>query len=672
MALPRSMKTTTTGPAVLSLLLVLAPALGAQEPLDAGRVEIGFPLVAQEAWGEGLRFENDAPALRTLERQETVVMTGVLVPSEAGIQALDLDLRRIRPVHADVEFRIDGQLAGSAGDLQGGLSAWTGKVVGEPDSNVFLAFSRTGTRGWVHRDGGIAHVFATADGVDGWERASSYILHASDPLMADVNSEWTCGTDTSAFAIDAPAGTPDEADASGHSYGTDRNVALVPVALECKVAVETDWQFYQNFNNTQAATDYVTSLFASVSAVYKNQLNTVLTISQLNIYSNPSDPWSTQEQGGGSGGLLDEFTSAWRGQNYPAANLAHFVSGASLGGGVATLGTVCNNFSGFGVSGNIHGQTPLPVTGAHFLNWDFMVVSHEIGHNFGTPHTHDYCPPIDTCYPGSCSSGGGCTNQGTIMSYCHLCSGGMTNIQPQFSPLVAHVIAGNAEDAFPCLGPFDCTACGCPCADIQQITPTGVDAFPTNGPELLTLTGSGFNSTVKVFVDGRNIPSTAYTIVNDSLMEIDMPLVDRVGAVEIGIGNFEGVGVADVQVNPVSPPLFYVEFPPQNGTNYIIQGDPIEMTVAAEPGDLVIACASTDLIPTVLPGFFAYDIGRFGQSLYRFWTFFEPGSSYKGRNLSTNTLPTFVSYYFQAGILRATNPVFPLVMSNWVRVDLIL
>src|SRR5204863_1193760 len=79
------------------------------------------------------------------------------------------------------------------------------------------------------------------------------------------------------------------------------------------------------------------------------------------------------------------------------------------------------------------------------------VVQHEIGHNFNSPHTHDYCNiggsplPIDNCWAGcetgaitglpSCTSptpwftsGGGA---GTIMSYCHQ-QGGYGNIAMTF------------------------------------------------------------------------------------------------------------------------------------------------------------------------------------------------------------------------------------------------
>ena len=66
------------------------------------------------------------------------------------------------------------------------------------------------------------------------------------------------------------------------------------------------------------------------------------------------------------------------------------------------------------------------------------MVSHELGHNFGTSHTHNYTPTIDECGNGDCSGAFG----GTIMSYCHSCSGGIANIALEFHPRVQDVIIG--------------------------------------------------------------------------------------------------------------------------------------------------------------------------------------------------------------------------------------
>jgi hypothetical protein len=81
--------------------------------------------------------------------------------------------------------------------------------------------------------------------------------------------------------------------------------------------------------------------------------------------------------------------------------------------------------------------------------WDIFVVTHEIGHNFNSPHTHcyaglegnpnqiDHCfsgdpSPGFSCYVGETSLPSGCPGYdqgcGTIMSYCHSQPGGSSNI----------------------------------------------------------------------------------------------------------------------------------------------------------------------------------------------------------------------------------------------------
>lgn len=114
---------------------------------------------------------------------------------------------------------------------------------------------------------------------------------------------------------------------------------------------------------------------------------------------------------------------------------------------------------------------PGPPNGAGALNWDFMVVAHELGHNFGAGHTHQTCvsgAPIDPCFtgpidcgddPGSCSTPPqSCIATGTIMSYCHLCPGGLSNITTSFHPYSVSVMQ-NALSCLPCFTGVGTTVC---------------------------------------------------------------------------------------------------------------------------------------------------------------------------------------------------------------------
>lgn len=343
-----------------------------------------------------------------------------------GGRTVDLELARVDLGLRKFGVRVDGVPAPRA--LDGlGLSVWVGRVRGEPGSEVALAFSRWGSRGWISSGGERVHLMAEANAPElgGWSRSRSYFVSESSLNRAGRALGEFCRLD------ELDVGPREYVPAPAPDY-------VPPTLFECKVAVETDYQLFQVFGDLNAEMTYVTTLLSWVSYRYEEQIAVVLTFPYLQFYTTPNDPWVTQEQGGGAGGLLGEFQAAWQ-YNLPAgAKLAHFLSGANLGGGVAWLPGLCNQPWNFSVAGNIYGGVTFPPT-VNPGNWDYMVSAHELGHNFGAPHTHDYCPPADQCAPpgyfGGCQTQQACTSQGTIMSYCHLCGGGMLNITNYFHPL---------------------------------------------------------------------------------------------------------------------------------------------------------------------------------------------------------------------------------------------
>src|SRR5207247_6231177 len=125
-----------------------------------------------------------------------------------------------------------------------------------------------------------------------------------------------------------------------------------------------------------------------------------------------------------------------------------FVSGRSVQGGIAYLDVLCNASYGYGVS-QVYGSFDLSQPSQI---WDVLVVTHELGHNFGTPHTHRYSPPLDKCFSGEagCYAGPVVASRGTIMSHCHLLAGGLSNIDLVFGDVVSARI-GQSVGAASCL-----------------------------------------------------------------------------------------------------------------------------------------------------------------------------------------------------------------------------
>lgn len=429
------MKTRLLSLAALSLACVPASAQAVlPAPLQ--------PLGPDAAVHGGLRAAPSAALVTDLALAGPVVrLEGWSLP-DGGL--VDLELERIDVQRRRFGFFVDGQ---ARPDLLAGLelSVWQGTVAGEPGSSVMLGFSNVGVRGWLHRGDQLVHVMPRPDAEGDWSRGDVLLVTEQDLGRQGMVPEFECASlPPTPEAL--PPSVPAPPTSGGGTYGATCNL------YECTVAMETDYQLHQLYNDLSAQTAYVTTLLSWISARYEEQIDTVLTYPYLQFYTTPNDPWSTPDTGGNSIDMLNEFVGAWQGNVPMGANLAHFMSGASLGGGVAYLDVLCNGFFNFGVSGNIDGQVNFPVQ-QQPNNWDFMVVAHELGHNFSTPHTHDYCPPLDECPPsayfGQCQTQQVCSNAGTIMSYCHLCPGGTGNITTFFHPTVVDVMKSGAASCLP-------------------------------------------------------------------------------------------------------------------------------------------------------------------------------------------------------------------------------
>jgi hypothetical protein len=214
------------------------------------------------------------------------------------------------------------------------------------------------------------------------------------------------------------------------------------------IALEADHEFRLLFGSDAAAAAYACELLAAVSFIYETDLNVKLAASFVRIWDTPADPYD----GADTESQLEQFRVFWNANmGSVQRNVAHFLSGRALGGGLAYIDVMCNGANSYGVSANLSGTFPRPLQDGNPGNWDLIVVAHELGHNFCSPHTHCYDPPVDRCYTeeDSCAQGTQVCQQGTIMSYCHLCTGGVANIDLTFGPTVISFIQSGLRS---CIG----------------------------------------------------------------------------------------------------------------------------------------------------------------------------------------------------------------------------
>ena len=310
----------------------------------------------------------------------------------------------------------------------------SGIVAGDAQSKAYLAMSPYATNGFIEVDG---ELISISTGPYAQEKNLDTALRAA--LMGDLinpNDEiYECGYEQGDDRLE-PLGPPIEYPADDSARGTS-------TCRIAGIAVETDYEFTSRIfgGNTNASAAYLVSLVGAISEIYERDVNARLAIPFLRVWADDSDPYSL-----GAGDPLDQLRNVWTSSMGSVdRTVTHLFTGRTdtSYGGVAYVGVLCNNNYGYGVSAYLNGSFPYPLADHNGGNWDVVVAAHELGHNFGTGHTHNYSPPIDGCGNGDCSDPYG----GTIMSYCHTCSGGLTNIVLGFHPRVQDVIVAYMDNA---------------------------------------------------------------------------------------------------------------------------------------------------------------------------------------------------------------------------------
>lgn len=307
-----------------------------------------------------------------------------------------------------------------------------------------------------------------------------YILYKSSDVLYDRKFE--CHTDESAQNNTFKSIIPEN-----------------PQALftNCiKIYFECDYQMYlDNGSNVSNVANYVTGMFNAVQMVFSNE--TVGTnISQIYVWS-ITDPYISETT---TLGQLNSFMSYRTTYN---GNAAHLLSTRfPIQGGIAmNTGTLCDPASVYAVSGIFNTYNAYP-------NYSDEVgtVCHELGHNFGSHHTH-WCGwsggAIDDCAPteGGCAPGPTPSiNGGTIMSYCALNVGvALTN---GFGLLPGNAIRTDYSAAT-CL--TSCTG-SLPVAAFTATSQNGCSA-----PFIVTFTDQSINSPTSWAWDIDNNGTTDYT-----------------------------------------------------------------------------------------------------------------------------------------------------------------
>lgn len=406
----------------------------------------GLLALSQAAWSQQLsplRFSdqsasNPAPnAIRILEKDPLVISTLAATGSALTVESFPLSdgslvrvrLSRVEVLAPGTKLTIGGPEGLKEIDPPA-VTMLSGEIVGEVDSRVFLSFSEFGTNGIVLHG-------QTTEIISSGPSNGPIVMYRTDTLPAGLIqwAEHVCGSD----ALLPP---PSHHNDDEHGFGQRG----IPCRL-ANIAIETDWELTRDTfgGSTGSTAAYALTLIGAVSEIYSREFNTRLRVNFLRVWNGDTDPYSTA----GTLNRLFEFQDWWNANmTGTVRNAAHILSGVrGEYGGVAYRPGLCQDQYDYGLSTYLNGFFPYPLINNSHQNWDVVVTAHEIGHNFGAPHTHNTSPPIDGCGSGDCSQAA----TGTIMSYCHTCGGGLSNIALTMHPRIVNenILPYLANDA-PC------------------------------------------------------------------------------------------------------------------------------------------------------------------------------------------------------------------------------
>jgi hypothetical protein len=380
---------------------------------------------------------------------------------------------------------------------------FAGQLVGDPKSSVFLSIDSQGsTRSIVRRGEDVfvsdmsAPYASNGSGVTPGTAASPPALHSRRvDFTADAPSEpFVCGVDSE---FTKKHYIPPSAALLENIHNNQMRAGLIGVASQgtealgaqrrANIIVETDYELFQRLGSSAAVHAYVTDLMGYVSSQYESEIGARLNVTQINVYTSPADPWT----GSSTSALLTELRNRWNASSRMSEprHHVHLLSARNAGGGQAYLNTLAEEHKtyAYGVTANIDGS--FSASNPRVV-WDALGIAHEIGHAFGSEHTHEFDNPylgsnqggaIDCCYSdeadsqcgiqlggasrrgvlpgiGSTTGGSSGTGAGTIMSYCHTLSSGNSNISFNFGTnhpwgvdpwRVASVLQSSAETHLP-------------------------------------------------------------------------------------------------------------------------------------------------------------------------------------------------------------------------------
>jgi len=290
------------------------------------------------------------------------------------------------------------------------ISFYRGSILGVSSSFVYLSVAESEISGSISRNG-VDYSFTTM--LNDMPQEGDRVLSIYE--STDEMKFYECLVDDHDFIDDYGRSFPAPTVLQRDQLDT----------LVATLAVEADYEAFLHFGSSTMTENYITMIVGNSAAIYERDVAVSLHIGYLRIWEE-EDPYEASS----ANAALNAFTGYWReNMGHVERTLAALISRKPISApgvsqGVAWVNQLCSKTHGYS-------YTKLSRNN-NWIDGHVGVFAHELGHNFGSPHTHSclWNPPIDSCYTAEpirnqppCFSekdihlilGGG-----EMMSYCHM------------------------------------------------------------------------------------------------------------------------------------------------------------------------------------------------------------------------------------------------------------
>jgi hypothetical protein len=308
------------------------------------------------------------------------------------------------------------------------IKHYRGVVRGEENSLVAITFCENEVMGLICTDEGNFNLVKD-------NQSSKHIFYNEKNQIE--KQDFICGTQDDIF---------DSYD-SEELFDTATTIDRSVIKKIVRFYIETDYSIYQTKGSIAAVESFIMGLLNQVATLYYNE-DILTSVSKLYIWT-VTDPYISASN---TTKLLDLFEAT---RTSIHGDLGMLLTFREVGGGRAHVDGLCraSTKKKLGVAELDRYYDIVPI-----YSWSVEVVTHELGHLFGSHHTHA-CKwngnntAIDGCgitagYPeGNCANPGHPIGGGTIMSYCDLPGLPGVNLNSGFGPQPGDVIRKKVKNA---------------------------------------------------------------------------------------------------------------------------------------------------------------------------------------------------------------------------------